>query len=245
MLPIGRTYGGAWSERESRAKVTQRIRVALFLDSSNPAEIKEIYSWGVVSGVTTNPLIIAREAGDVDLEKRIREVCEVSFGHVSVELTTETEKEMLEEALSYHEWNRDRICVKVPFSEIGLRVLHQLVNRNVPTNVTCMMSFNQMYLASLCGATYVSLFSGRVRDMGYDVRPIVRETRNILDREGLKSKIIVGSIRHVMDVNEALQEGAHILTVPPGILRSMLFNPRTESTIREFNEAWKSRSKKR
>lgn len=216
----------------------------LFLDSSDPAEIKEIGSWGVLSGVTTNPLIISREAGNVDLKQRILEVIKVSTGHVSVELTTETEAEMLEEALGYHEWNPKRVCVKVPFSETGLKVLHQLVQKDVPTNVTCMMSFNQAYLAALAGATYVSLFSGRVRDMGYDVRPIVRETRAILDREGLASKIIIGSVRHMMDVNEALMDGAHIVTVPPPILRKMLWNPRTESTIREFNDAWKNRGNK-
>jgi transaldolase len=96
----------------------------------------------------------------------------------------------------------------------------------------------------LPGATYVSIFSGRVKDMGYDVRPIVRETRAILDREGLASKIIVGSVRHMMDVNEALIDGAHIVTVPPPILRKMLWNPRTDTTIAEFNDAWKNRKKK-
>jgi len=215
----------------------------IFLDSSDPKEIRDITAWGVLSGITTNPLIIAKEAGNVDLEKRIKEIIEVSQGDVSVELTTETEGAMLEEAAKYHAWNPKRICIKVPFSEIGLRVLHQLVQKGVHTNVTCLMSFNQAYLASLAGATYVSLFSGRVRDMGYDVKPVIQETRNILDREKLASKIIVGSVRHMMDVNEALQCGAHILTVPPAILRKMLWNPRTDETIREFNTAWANRGK--
>lgn len=217
--------------------------MALFLDSSDPKEIAEIFSWGVVSGVTTNPLIISKEAPDADLEQRIKEVIAASWGHVSVELTTETETEMLNEARHYHSWNKERVCIKVPFSEIGLKVLHRLVQDGVATNVTCLMSFNQAYLAALAGATYVSIFSGRVRDMGYDVRPIVRETRAILDREQLPSKLIVGSMRHIMDVNEALQDGAHVPTVPPAILRKMLWNPRTESTIREFNDAWANRKK--
>jgi transaldolase len=215
----------------------------IFLDSSDPKEIKDISAWGILSGITTNPLIIAKEGGNVDLETRIREVVAVSKGDVSVELTTETEKAMLEEAEKYHAWSPDRICIKVPFSEIGLRVLHQLATRGVHTNVTCLMSYNQAYLAALAGATYVSLFSGRIRDMGYDVDPIIRETRAILDREKLESKIIVGSIRHMMDVNEALQNGAHIVTVPPAILRKMLWNPRTDETIREFNTAWANRGK--
>lgn len=215
----------------------------LFLDSSDPKEIAEIGSWGVLGGVTTNPLIIAREAGDVDLEQRIRQIVEVSRGHVSVELTTETEREMLAEALGYHAWSPERICIKVPFSAIGLKVLHQLVQRGIATNVTCMMSFGQLYLAGLAGATYLSLFAGRVRDMGYDAWSIVRESRAVVDREGIPGKILVGSVRHAMDVSDALQAGAHIVTVPPDILRKMVWNPRTESTIREFNDAWKNRGK--
>ena len=214
----------------------------IFLDSSDPKEIKDISAWGILSGITTNPLIIAKEGGNVDLETRIREVIEVSKGDVSVELTTETEKAMLDEAAKYHAWKPDRICIKVPFSEVGLRVLHNLASRGVHTNVTCLMSYNQAYLA-LAGATYVSLFSGRIRDMGYDVEPVIHETRAILDREKLESKIIVGSIRHMMDVNEALMAGAHIVTVAPAILRKMLWNPRTEETIREFNTAWANRGK--
>ncbi len=214
-----------------------------FLDSSDPKDILDLFAWGVLSGVTTNPLIIAREAGAVDLGERIRDVVRVSAGHVSVELTAETEAVMIEEALGYHAWAPDRICIKVPFNEVGLRVNHALVQRGIPTNVTCLMSFNQAYLAALSGATYVSIFSGRVRDMGYDVRPVIAETRAQLDREGLRARIIVGSIRHFMDVNEALSAGAHVVTVPPGILRKMLHNPKTDETILEFNTAWANRGK--
>jgi transaldolase len=215
----------------------------LFLDSSEPNEIREIFSWGVISGITTNPLILSREAGAQDLEPRIRDVLHASRGPVSVELTHEAEADMLNEAATYHAWDPQRVCIKVPFSEVGLKVLSQLVQRGISTNMTCMMSFNQAYLASLAGATYVSLFSGRIRDMGYDARPIIRETRAILDREGLRSQILIGSIRHLMDVNEALQDGAHVVTVPPPILRKMLWNPRTESTIEEFNTAWRNRTR--
>jgi transaldolase len=219
--------------------------MALFIDSSEPKEIKDLYAWGVISGVTTNPLIIAREAPDADLGERIREILAVSWGDVSVELTTETESEMLRESAEYHSWDPARITIKVPFSETGLRVLHQLAKRGVKTNVTCLMAMNQAYLAALAGATYVSIFSGRVRDMGYDVRPVISATRDVLDREKLPSKIIVGSMRHIMDVNEALDAGAHVPTVVPPILRKMVWNPRTIETIAEFNNAWRDRGNAR
>jgi transaldolase len=219
--------------------------MALFIDSSEPKEIKDLYAWGVISGVTTNPLIIAREAPDADLGERIREILAVSWGDVSVELTTETESEMLRESAEYHSWDPARITIKVPFSETGLRVLHQLAKRGVKTNVTCLMAMNQAYLAALAGATYVSIFSGRVRDMGYDVRPVISSTRDVLEREKLASKIIVGSMRHLMDVNEALEAGAHVPTVVPAILRKMVWNPRTIETIAEFNNAWRDRGSAR
>jgi transaldolase len=219
--------------------------MALFIDSSDPVEIQELFGWGVLSGVTTNPLIISREAPDADLGERIRQIIAVSWGDVSVELTTENEKEQLEEALAYHAWEKDRVCIKVPMSEHGLRVVHQLTKRGIKTNVTCMMSMNQAYLAALAGATYVSIFSGRVKDMGYDVRPVISSTRNLLDREGLPSKIIVGSMRAMMDINEALEAGAHIPTITPALLRKMVWNPRTETTIEEFNTAWRNRGKKK
>jgi len=215
----------------------------LFLDSSEPSEIRDIFAWGVVVGVTTNPLILAREAGAADLEQRIRSVVEVSKGPVSVELTTETFTDMMDEARRYHAWAPSRIVIKVPFGEVGLRVTHALTTLGIETNVTCLMSFSQAYLAALAGGTYVSIFSGRVRDMGYDVRPVIGATRAQIDREKLSSKIIVGSIRHIADVTEALEHGAHVVTVPPGILRKMLHNPKTDETIREFNAAWASRAK--
>ena len=216
--------------------------MALFVDSSDPSEIKDLFAWGAFSGVTTNPLIITRESPGTDLAEVIREVLTVSTGDVSVEVTTAGEEEMLAEALGYHAWDPERVTIKVPFSEVGLRLLHRLRPRGVKTNLTCLMAFNQAYLAALAGATYVSVFSGRIRDMGHDARPVIEATRRAVDREGLQTRLIVGSIRHLMDVTEALEAGAHVVTVPPPILHKMVWHPRTVETIAEFNEAWRNRS---
>jgi len=212
--------------------------MALFVDTSDPKEIKELFTWGVLAGVTTNPLILARESPGCDLGERIRQILAASEGDVSVELTAETERGMIEEALRYHAWDPQRIVIKIPFGGLGLAVNRDLRKRGVKTNMTCIMATNQAYLAVLGEATYVSIFSGRVRDMGYDVRPVIAQTRMLIDREGSSSQIIVGSVRHMMDVVEALDAGAHVPTVTPSVLRKMLWNPRTEETIQEFAEAW-------
>ena len=219
--------------------------MAIFLDSSDPKEIQDLFAWGCLSGVTTNPLIISKEQPDAHLPDVVKAILEVSWGDVSVELTTENEKEMLVEAEEYCAYDPKRIVIKVPMSEHGLRVVHALTKKGVKTNVTCLMAMNQAYLAALSGATYVSIFSGRVQDMGYDVRPVIAATRDVIDREELDTKIIVGSMRHIMDVNEALEAGAHVPTITPPILRKMVWNPRTETTIEEFNSAWRNRGKKK
>jgi transaldolase len=221
--------------------------LAIFLDSSDLNEIRQFMATGIISGITTNPLIISKENPGVDLKTHILEIISMGKVPTSVELTTETETEMLAEAREYAKWHPKHVVIKVPMSEIGLRVINALERQDkVPVNVTCIMSFNQAYVSALAGATYVSIFSGRVRDMGYDPAPIIEQTRAALDREKLKAQIIVGSIRHMGDVNEALQAGAHIVTVPPAILRKMFWNPRTTETIREFNDAWsKDRAKRK
>jgi transaldolase len=221
--------------------------MAIFLDSSDLTEIRHFAATGIVSGITTNPLIISKENPGVDLKTHIQEIVSMTKVPTSVELTTETEAEMLAEAREYVKWHPKHVVIKVPMTEIGLRVIHTLERGDkTPVNVTCIMSFNQAYVSALAGATYVSIFSGRVRDMGYEPARIIEQTRAVLEREKLKAQIIVGSMRHMADVNEALHAGAHIVTVPPAILRKMFWNPRTTETIREFNDAWKSdRAKKK
>jgi transaldolase len=215
----------------------------IFVDTSDLNELRDCVAMGLCAGVTTNPLIMTRESPGVDLKARILDIIEIARAPVSVELTTETEREMLDEARGYRAWDPKHIVIKVPMSEVGLRVTRALEQDGTPVNMTCLMSFNQAYLAAHAGATYVSLFSGRIKDMGYDPRAIIRETRDALDREGWKSRIIVGSIRHLADVNDALGAGAHIVTVPPAILKKMCWHPRTVETIREFNDAWRNRKK--
>jgi transaldolase len=213
----------------------------IFVDTSDLNELRDCVAMGLCAGVTTNPLIITREAPGVDLRARILDIIEIARAPVSVELTRESEKEMLEEARGYRAWDPEHIVIKVPMGEVGLRVTRALESAGAPVNVTCVMAFNQAYLAAHAGASYVSIFSGRVKDMGYDPAPIIARTREAIERERWKTQIIVGSIRHLHDVNSALEAGAHIVTVPPPILKKMCWNPRTIDTVREFNQAWRDR----
>ncbi|MCC6449310.1 MAG: transaldolase [Candidatus Aureabacteria bacterium] len=219
--------------------------MAIFIDSSSVKEVEEIARWGIISGATTNPKIICQDGVCGTLKDTIARIIGFVKGPVSVEVTEETVEGMVAQAKAFSAWDPEHIVIKVPISQDGLRVVNVLENElGIATNVTCMMSLNQAYLAALAGATYVSIFFGRIKDMGYDPQQVISDTRDMLDREELKAQIITGSIRHFMDVNEALLAGAHIVTVTPPILRKMTWNPSSESTIEEFNAIWREMKEK-
>jgi len=219
--------------------------MAIFIDSSNPTEIEEIVRWGIVSGATTNPKILCQDGACGELKTVITKIVKLVKGPVSVELTEETCDAMLAQAKKFAAWDKEHIVIKVPIGADSLRVTHTLEKElGIKTNVTCMMSFNQAYLAALAGATYVSIFFGRIKDMGYDPCDVIASTREMIDDENLKAKIITGSIRHIMDVNEALLAGSHIVTVTPPILKKMLWNPSSELSVAEFNKIWRDMKNK-
>jgi len=151
-----------------------------FADTANMEELKEMISWGVVDGCTTNPKIILREKG-CNFETRMKEILSTLNGKpVSIEVTTNDTQEMIEEARKYNTW-RGNVVVKIPMTENGLKAVKILGAEGIKTNVTAIMNKNQAVMAAKAGATYVSIFWGRIEDMGYDAQQVVRETVEVLE----------------------------------------------------------------
>lgn len=213
----------------------------IFADTSKVDEIKEFLSWGVVDGVTTNPKIIASDGNE--LEPTIKEICKMQPGPVSVEVTTNDYEGMVKEGEHYASWAKN-IVIKVPIIPSGLKAIKTLSAKGIKTNATCSMSYNQSLLAAKAGATYVSLFYGRIGDLGFDPYVVTKDTADTYRLWGAKSEIIIGSIRSLLDVNRAYLSGAHIVTVPPKFLRQMADNPMTTKTVDEFLDAWKGIKRK-
>jgi transaldolase len=155
---------------------------------------------------------------------------------VSVEVFSSDPKEMVCQARDFVEefGFYQNLNVKVPIGWDELGVIHELRRQDIRVNCTCCMSFNQAIMAANAGANYVSLFYGRIRDTGYDAGSIVRQVRSTLDMNRAPAEIIVGSIRHIADVNEAIQAGAHIVTVPPQFYRPLTSHPKTDEAVNQF-----------
>jgi transaldolase len=211
----------------------------IFIDSANFKEIEQWLRQGVIDGVTTNPSIMLKD-GVFDIEEGARRLSKLLRDRpVSVEVTTNDPKEMVEQARVFADWARN-VVVKIPvITEDGkscLEVINTLVKEEVAVNCTAILSFNQAILAAKAGATYVSIFTGRIADEGGDPSVVVRNARQWLDAWAYPSRIIVGSIRSTMDVQNAALAGAHIVTVPPQFLSKMIDHKYTRETVRQFNQ---------
>jgi transaldolase len=212
----------------------------IFVDSANLGDIEAALARGLVHGVTTNPSILAKEERR-DYREHVRDIIDLlrKWGQavpLSVEVFTMDPDEMVLQAAQFvHEFGHyDGLTVKVPIGWEELRVVASLAERGIRVNATCGMSFNQALMALNAGARYVSLFWGRIRDTGTDAGRVVSEVRRAMDRSGSEAEIIVGSIRHIMDVNEAVQSGAHIVTVPPPFFPKMCAHPKTDEVVAQF-----------
>ncbi|MCL4369683.1 MAG: transaldolase [Chloroflexi bacterium] len=215
----------------------------IFLDTGNLADIERFHRMGILRGVTTNPTILLKEGvtgGLRGIEARSKEIARlIAPLPLSVEVTTDDPQQMMHQALTFAGW-ADNIVVKItihgPNGEPGnLEVVHKLeCLHKVRVNVTAMMSAQQCFLAALAGATYVSIFGGRVNNMGYNVCGEITKLRKLLDRFILGASIIVGSTREVLNVVEWLEAGAHIVTVVPALLEGMLVHPFSKETVQMF-----------
>jgi transaldolase len=209
----------------------------IFIDS---ADAKQIETWlvqGVVDGATTNPSIMFKD-GVTDLEEGARKLATLLGDRpLSVEVTTNDRETMLKQARELATWARN-IVVKIPivneFGESCLGVIHRLTQEGIGVNATAILSFNQAILAAKAGATYVSIFAGRVADEGNDPAVVIRNVRNWLEQWDSTARIIVGSIRTVMDIQNAALAGAHIITIPPQFLPKMVDHRYSRETVRQF-----------
>jgi len=204
----------------------------LFLDTANIEEIREAAKLGVLSGVTTNPTLMAKERG-VEYKERVVEICEVVKGPVSAECIARDVPGIIAEAREVAGWHPD-VVVKIPIDAAGLEATAKLAREGVKVNMTLVFSANQSLLAALAGAAYVSPFVGRLDDAGHDGMEVVRDTVEIFDRYNLPSQVIAASLRHSRHVIAAAKAGAHIATLPYKVLLGMLKHPLTDAGIERF-----------
>jgi transaldolase len=210
----------------------------LFIDTGSVAEVEEIAAWGVLSGATTNPTLLAKEEGDPgDI---IRRICELVDGPTSAEVVAIEPEEMVREGRALAGVHQ-HVVVKVPFSRPGLTATRELTSEGIRVNMTLVFSAPQALLAAEAGATYVSCFMGRVDDISVDSTAVLREIVEALRPGDSEAQVLAASLRHPMHVTTAATLGCEVATAPGRVLRQMLQHPLTEKGIERFAGDWHAR----
>ena len=210
----------------------------IFLDTANVAQIRHGVKLGVVTGVTTNPTLVAKE-GIKDYKAVVKEICAIVPGPVSAEVVVEGAQAMLEQARDIATW-ADNVMVKIPSTTEGLEVISTLAKENIKVNMTLCFSVNQALLGALAGTTYVSPFVGRLDDVGHDGMALVGEIVEVFNKYGLTTEVLAASIRHPLHCVAAAKVGAHVATVPYKVLLQMMQHPLTDIGIAQFLADWQS-----
>lgn len=208
----------------------------LFLDTANLTHIRHGVELGVVSGVTTNPSLVSKE-GKVDYKALVKEICSVVPGPVSTEVLSQEAAGMVAEAHEIVTW-AENVAVKIPATLEGLKATASLARENIKVNMTLCFSLNQAILAADAGAAFVSPFVGRLDDIGEDGMNLVVDIVKHLSYYRLPTQVIAASIRHTAHCLAAAKAGAHIATVPYGVLLQMVEHPLTTIGVRRFADDW-------
>lgn len=212
-----------------------------FIDTANVEDIKEIASWGVVDGVTTNPSLIAKEGRD--FEEVVREITTIVDGPISAEVIALDHEGMLEEARELAKIH-ENITIKIPMTKEGLIAVHALSQEGIKTNVTLIFSATQALLAAKAGATFVSPFLGRLDDLSQRGMDLIEEIVEIFALYDIDTEIIAASVRHPLHVKEIAMTGCDIATIPPAVFRKMIEHPMTDLGIERFLKDWENVPKK-
>ncbi len=211
----------------------------IFVDTADVGEIKRAADAGLIDGVTTNPSLFAKVAGDRDPTEILLEICQTVDGPVSAEVVALDADTMVAEGRRLAAIH-DNIVVKVPLTEDGLRACRQFRSTDIKVNVTLCFSPTQAHLAAKAGATYISPFVGRVDDIGGDGMELVAQIRQIYDNYAIETEILAASLRHPQHVVQALLLGADCGTLPPKVLYQLLKHPLTDLGLAQFLEDWRS-----
>ena len=214
----------------------------LFLDTANVEQIREVNSWGILDGVTTNPTLIAREGRN--FREVVEEICSIVDGPISAEVVSMKSEEMVEEAKELASIHKN-IIIKVPLIPEGLKTIKKLKELDIKTNATLVFSPNQALLAAKAGATYVSPFIGRLDDIGHIGMDVIRDTMIIFENYNFETQVIVASIRNPIHVIDAAIAGAHVATVPYDTLKKMVKHALTDVGIERFLKDWEKVPKSR
>lgn len=209
----------------------------IFIDTANLEAIREAKAMGVLDGVTTNPSLMAQE-GRRDTDALLAEICDLVRGPVSGEVVAVDADGMIAEGRRLARIS-EHMVVKIPTTLAGLQATRTLADAGIRVNCTLCFSASQALLVAKAGAAYVSPFVGRLDDISEDGMALIEDIVQIYENYDFETEVLVASIRHPRHVVDSALIGAHVVTIPPKVIRQLLSHPLTDRGLDAFLRDWR------
>ena len=202
--------------------------MAIYIDSALIEEVGAAHSLGWVRGVTTNPILLAKAAGET---RAVLELfARLGMEEVFYQLVSTTLDGMRREMVQASKIVGAALVMKVPPTQVAFQFVNQCPD--VPCCVTAVYSPAQALIARESKARYVAVYVNRASRLMGDGLQLVRNVAEILKHSS--TEIIAASVKSAEEACASLSAGAHHLTLPYGVLMSLMDHPLTEQTIAEF-----------
>jgi transaldolase len=210
----------------------------IFLDTAELSEIRRAAQAGLIDGITTNPTLLARAAGqDGDPREILAEIARTVPGPISAEVVATDSQGMVREGRELVKI-ADNIVIKVPLTEDGLVACRRFRSEDIKVNVTLCFSPTQALLAAKAGASFISPFVGRLDDVATDGMELIGQIVQIYQNYDFRTEVLVASVRHPQHVVQAALLGADVSTIPPKVLWQLLQHPLTDKGVAGFLADW-------
>lgn len=209
-----------------------------FVDTADIDEIKEAFDLGIISGVTTNPVLMER-AGTMEMEKRVKKIRSICDCELFAQVLGKTKEEILPQARIISSWC-DNITVKIPLNIGGIQAISQLNRENIRTLTSIVYDVGQALAAAVAGATYIAPFVHRSKEVGWDGKRLVQNISEIYQIQNVKTQIVAASIATPLDVIEMAECGAQIVTASLSVWKALIKNKMTDETLDSFLVNWKN-----
>lgn len=210
----------------------------LWIDTVDVSAIKNIATTKLLTGVTSNPLLLA-ESRYANPQQFIAEVLELDPNlKVAAQVIHTETSAMLKEARILAAMDQ-RVLVKIPLTAAGIPVITQLVSEGFKALATAIYTPEQVLLAAMAGAVYAAPYWSRMEKEFPNSLELLRDMNNLLKNNNFKTSLLVASVKNVYDIMQCAKLGVQAITIPPNLYGSWTTtHPLTAQAIEQFFEAW-------
>lgn len=209
----------------------------IWLDTTNIQQVHKAVRAGLLSGVTTNPTLIAQ--AERGLEEVLEDLLHHQEGPVTAQVVSDDTFEMVQQGQTLYSLS-NRLIIKIPLTKNGLEAVHLLSRQGIPTMATVVFQPRQALMAALAGANYVAPYLGRMEKAGIDPWAGLQKILHLFQNYRLKTKVLGASLQTVDQVMKCAEAGIYGVTVKDDLFDKLIDDDAmTLKAVEKFTEDWK------